>query len=249
MTERIDHERLGRTTRRRVLALVSLLVALMAVGLLSLRALKHATDEEERAISLLLAIDRFETALRDAEIGQRDYLLTGDERGYDRFEAAAKELERRREEVAEAAHGDEEFLEDVERLRESVTSRLSELRRAVTMLQDRGSEDAVELVVAIEDSAAAASLQEQRQASRAEIERRTRARAREVEGSYRVAMINLAVGGVLGILVLGVLILSMSRNLRRERMHIHELEDQRELLRATLSGIGDVVITTSRDGS
>ena len=67
-------------------------VAVVALGLLSYRGIKERTETATRTnatLQRLRELDSFLSALKDAETGERGYLITGDERYLEPYEAAS----------------------------------------------------------------------------------------------------------------------------------------------------------------
>ncbi len=96
------------------IAVVVCSVVLIATGVMAHRAIEQlsaTSDAVLRATELELDYERLLSTLRDAETGQRGYLLTNDPSYLQPYEAALREFEQRMNTVARHVQGNGESIE------------------------------------------------------------------------------------------------------------------------------------------
>ncbi len=228
-----------RLVRRDFIVLYAALALLLLIAVFSLenwRDFRLARIQEE---SSSRAFDQIEGLLSDvtgAEAGQRGFLLTGEEpylasyrRASDRTEADLKSTD---------FDGQPATVEELKRV---VRSKLEELAKTVRLRQSGDIEAAIVLVrtgLAQKETVRIRALSEQ--IIRSDITRSGR-RSRMAEQHARRLGLAATAGSTAICLFLLATIARIGRYQRRE-------QEARDLLQATLSSIGDAVITTDIDG-
>ncbi len=140
----------GANGRRKMINTFAAAGCLLAVSvavayIIGLRALELNRDLS-RESEVIRELERFVSALKDTETGQRGYLLTGDERylapyqdGQTNVTSVAEELQRL------GASGDLPA-DGVRRLRDLAVKKLAELEVTIKLRRERGPQAAVEVV-------------------------------------------------------------------------------------------------------
>src|SRR5262245_64496651 len=116
------------------IAVVVSSVVLIAAGVLARRAIEQLSatgDAVLRAKEIELDYERLLSSIRDAETGQRGYLLTNDETYLEPYEAALKELAQRMDRVAADVQADGGSTDGLATLKTLVTEKLDELAGTV----------------------------------------------------------------------------------------------------------------------
>ncbi len=248
-------------TRLRTLGLsglalaLAILVATAWASLADLRRFRESADEVEHTRRALRANRRLLDLMRDSEIGQRGFLLTGRPAYLEPYNRAVRAVpETMREVTALWA----EWPEQQGRLRELqslVTAKLAEMQRTVS-LRRQGELDAA-LAVVLSDHGR--ELMERIREVSTDLEAREYARWRAsseaLEDSVqRSHILNVAGAGFLTILVAAALLALRNSARQREQLitDLHQArqsaEEVRDLLRTSLYSIGDAVITTDDQG-
>ena len=241
-----------RTARALVFAVaLSTLVAIAYLANRDWRDLTRSRNEARTANQAAQVNERLLGALRDAETGQRGYLLTGRNEYLEPFHAAVASIDTQLATLRGFLAGQPAQLEREGRLEQLIAQKVRELRLTLEVRDSKGIAAALDLVetgrgrrtmdeiraVSGEIQAAA----EQRLAiSRADIERRS--------SQARVA--SLAGCGLLLLILVAAFVANEASYKQRETL-IAELDsanrasaEVRELLRTTFYSIGDGVITT-----
>lgn len=197
------------------------------------------------------AIDRLNTTLstlKDAETGQRGYLLTQDEGYLAPFENAKGQIDEELARLSRSLTSGERTSPDFDQLVQLTTRKLNELQKTVDLAHHGNLDQALEIVRSgegkdqmdqIRDRAARIEEREQR---RLETAQRALERADIQRNAifFTVAAVNL------------VFIAWAYRRIRHETIvranALTEIERQKDLLSVTLLSIGDAVIITDVEG-
>jgi len=94
----------------------------------------------------LLATNELISRLKDAETGQRGFILTGSEEYLEPYVAATSTIPGLLDQVTEAAGGDRELAEDARLLRQYSTEKLAELQSTISIRRQKGLGAAIEAV-------------------------------------------------------------------------------------------------------
>jgi PAS domain S-box-containing protein len=230
------------------------------IGILTYHSAAAFRLNSEQAVVSRQVVDRANallSSLKDAETGQRGFLLTGDDRYLEPYRQATAEISSALEVLArmEADRHRADQVQRVERLRPLVKDKLDELTETIELRRAQGPEAALVIVrtnrgkavmdrirtICAEIQATANGISEQQTE-----ETRT--------GATRTGLIAvLGSAAIFGFLVFATV--SVERGSHRRQQLIGALEkseDQlrqsRDWLQTTVASIGDAVITTDKRG-
>jgi PAS domain S-box-containing protein len=214
----------------------------------------RAHQREQIRREVIIDLDEITSTVKDAETGQRGFIITGDERYLVPFNDAVSRLPAEiakfksmpRIDISEA---------DVERVTQLVDQKIAELRRTVELRRTAGFEAAAEAV----GSGHGQQLMERLRAEVARLQSvKTAALEKERQASDRITWIRTIVFFAAGLLNLTVLawayrriaesIKLRDRALAEAAQRDVELKRQKDLLAVTLASIGDCVIVTDQVG-
>ena len=226
------------------LTLVVAVVVLVTAGGGVLGALRNFADANRTVLAVRdrqVALEHVLSVMRDAETGQRGYLLTQREEYLEPYTAALDEIEPLLARLAVLAEGDPPQQEALAQLRTQIATKRAELARTIELLRSGGATAALYLVMTgagkvtmdgIRDTVATMQGVEDQRAADA---LRSAATARTV-----------ALSGVAALTALGVLTLVVLLYVARRGFDQIRASEQR--LAITLRSIGDAVIATDRVG-
>lgn len=175
-----------------------------------------------RSHEVLMSLNQLLSMAKDAETGQRGFVITGDERYLAPFNEAASQLEGKLKELESLASSDSDYQKFLLTLHSAMEQKIAELRETIQLRRNEGFEPARAVVVTDRGKAAMDTIRDSVQ-SMQQIERETRRlRLREMEAAYGKALlsgiVSALVGAALTCTVAYQLHQSMSYRIRQERL-------------------------------
>jgi PAS domain S-box-containing protein len=228
-----------------MLTISSIMVALMA-GLSWKNGRDSAIAIEESAISrgIQNAAEDLLSTVKDAETGQRGYLLTGNEQYLDSYNSAVAQISTILSRLREAAAARPDQAERDKALEPVVLAKMSELAATVELRRSQGLSSALKIVETDQGKHHMDDIRGKCLSIRDAADRRVATYSAIAETSGRRMRV---VGTAGSLILLGFLAISAVTVLRglalREDLY-HQATSNAELLRVTLSSIGDAVIAT-----
>lgn len=126
------------------------ILLLLFIGLISYHNLNRLKSEADSVIfthNVLHNIEQIRGNIKDAETGQRGYLLTGLEKYLEPYYEAVYKLEENINSLKESTSHNAEMQLHIEKLETLVTEKLSELEETINLLKSNGFDAAKELVI------------------------------------------------------------------------------------------------------
>jgi PAS domain S-box-containing protein len=187
------------------------------------------------------------SAFKDAETGQRGYLLTEDPNYLKPYEDALRSITLRLA-MLKALTSDNQIQQDrLAALEPKVTARLDELRQTIALVRAGRRADALNIVRANSGKAMMDGLRTRLADMRQTEEDRLRRRGEEFRASSRAMVVSILLPAAIGIVLLCVVSYLNHRNLVARQNAADFIAEHRERLRTTLASIGDAVISTDTD--
>jgi PAS domain S-box-containing protein len=195
------------------------------------------------------------SALKDAETGQRGYLLTGKKRYLDPYNAALSSIRTHLAELKKDAAAIPASQVAVSRLEHLIAAKQAELDATIQLRETKGLDAALEIVLTGEGR----QVMQEIRTTCAAIEETARgplAAAQQAAGRSAASLRWFSVGSLLSLLALLVTAtLTIGRGTAQRKALIRELEESRknaaharDTLDLTLRSIGDAVISTDAEG-
>jgi PAS domain S-box-containing protein len=219
-------------------------VVIIAAGVVAHRSIGRLSatgDAVVRAKEIELDYERLLSALRDAETGQRGYVLTTDEKYLTPYEAALRELEQRMDTAATHVQADGGSIDAFIPLQDLVARKLAELARTIELTREGKHAAALAVVRSgegrnlmeeIRELVSKLELQQQLQVARLQADE-----AQALAASVRTTVIVSALAIALAFLLVYIV--------RRDSARVRASEIR---LATTLRSIGDAVIATDERG-
>jgi PAS domain S-box-containing protein len=212
----------------------------------------HAREQLRR--DGIARLERLESVVKDAETGQRGFIITGEPSYLQPFNQASEnlplELERLRGFPWIDINSDE-----IGRITQLIQQKMEELRSSIELRRSRGFDATVPLVRAgsgkrlMDDLRAEMTRLKERQVSA------LKADAILSDKATRVRTLVFVFGGILNIGILWWAYRRISEALRHRDVALREasmrgfeVQQQKDLLSVTLTSIGDCVMVTDKDG-
>jgi PAS domain S-box-containing protein len=225
-------------------ALVAAIVVLVLSGIIGWRAAQSSIAASEaiaRNKDTLLNLDRTLSAVRDAESGQRGYLLTDKDSYLQPYNEAVAGLPSRLSQLRASVSGDAASVAQVDRLQDAIAAKMEELAKTIQLQQSKGHAEAmaevftdrgVQLMTAVIEQISVLQSQ-QAKLFESEIHQLNAARVRVAVSVFAVRFLTLA------------LLITLVLLVRRETRQVRLSETR---LAVTLRSIGDAVIATDSEG-
>ncbi|WP_187970566.1 response regulator [Aquibium microcysteis] len=199
---------------------IGFFVVTAIVAVYTTRLLRESNQAVVQTHEVIVGLDVLLSDIRDAETGQRGYLLTGDERYLEPYFRAVSQLASRTTSVGALVAADGQQARRFEELKGYVASKFRELQETVDLFRTEGPTAAV---AALRSDRGRADMEAIRTLLSTMRETETATRARriaEMDRAYVVAFATSLLSGVLGIvltLVVGALMRRATLARRREQ--------------------------------
>ncbi len=229
------------------LAATSLLLASIGLtywaGVQALKSTRTLANQQ----SVIQHVDRLFSTLKDAETGQRGYLLTGEESYLGPYKNAVPAI---RTELAElhnlVSSGDLEG-EPVEQIDALTRQKLAELDRTIGVRRNRGLEAALAIVRTNQGKRTMDAIRAKVAEIDGEKEAAVEQAARETNRAIHHRTAVFALTALLNLAFLVWVYRRITHEIGRREAAVRETEREKQLLATTLSSIGDGVIATDTD--
>lgn len=234
-------QKLDRGLTLAVAILAALLLLNAAVSYRNTRVLNDRASWVVHTLEVQEALADVRNTLTTAEAGQAGYLLTGERRYRDAFNAAADDIQGKIQHVARLTEDNPHQQARIPQLQRLVQATMDELSRAVKSRTNQpkqaniGGRSAVAVRARLDEMVQEENdLLRQRQAS--------------TDGAYLTAVFSQLVAACLGLAAVGVVVQVGRRFLASRLQSAALLRQEREWLRVSLTSIGDAVIATDKQG-
>ncbi|HWC88693.1 MAG TPA: CHASE3 domain-containing protein, partial [Pirellulales bacterium] len=241
-----------RTFDNRLRLGIALLAAVMAVNAAlayyNIQLLYATNRQVSRSHEVLAALASVLATVKDAETGQRGFLITGNPRYLAPYDAALAAMADDLREAERLVQDDPSQQARLLKLKQYVKSKFDELKATIDLRSREGFAAAQQLVLTDagrEDMDAMRAIVAQMSAEEHE---RLALRTAQALSNRDVAIVSGLVTAGLGLLAIGVFTTLLRRHLLARVAANEALRAQKELYRTTLTSIGDAVITTDAAG-
>ncbi len=240
------------------IALVVALAVVVLIAFLSYRAwtaLSNQTDHVQVSQQIVHQTNALTSSLKDAETGQRGFLLTGESRYLEPYKRAAADIPKLLESLRKTAVTRPHQTQRIARLQPLVEAKLAELQQTIDLRQARDLDAALTVVRTDRGK----NLMDQIRSLCAEIQDGSEKRVLEYSEQARASANRLELiatfgsGGLFVLLVLATATIQTGTRrrqnlIRRLRQAEREANESRDWLQTTLRSIGDGVIATDALG-
>ena len=235
---------LGRQTRADMALSLSLsVIAIFFVlsGILSydrIRTLNDDFGQVQNTHEVMLNLNELLSTVKDAETGQRGYVLTGDEAYLEPYNAAVTHTDEQITKVRTLIRSEPEQLVRLARLREIVNSKLAELNSTVTARRDKGFAAALAIVTNNTGKSYMDQIRSQVANMQAVETQRREQRVAEAKTAYDIAVWSVIIAAAIGVVLSLVITLILIRAAAARR--------QQEWLQAGQVGISGIMMGEQR---
>ena len=197
---------------------------------------------------VLLALEDVLSLAKDAETGQRGYIITGEESYLEPYNTAVDAINSQTNVVAALTSGNPRQQARITELRSRLAAKLDELNRTIIIRRTSGAEAARSIILSGQGKSEMEAI---RGIVGEMIEEETRQRNERLyqrDRAYAAAISEGLFSGFFAIATIFAFLLLLRRHLRERERSTFIIAEQAERFRTTLASIGDGVIATDTDG-
>ncbi len=232
---------------RRLLGVLTLsgVLLLMLCGLLGYRALERLAANEQatqRSEDVTRSLEELLATVRDAETGQRGYLLTGRDEYLQPYIAGKQHIGPAVERLRRALAADGPMPASAQAAERATEAKLAELDQSIALYRSKGRDAALALVLTGQGQREMDILRASVHATELVESRHMAERTRDSARSRRVAVLAFSLSLIGACVLLGVIYVALSSDLlRRERVErsLRSSEEQERLSAAELRTLSD----------
>jgi len=231
-----------------VAATVAALLIGGIIGYRNVRELDQNRQIVTRTHEVIGSLEMLFSMFKDAETGQRGYLLTQNETYLETYKIAVDQEPVEVARLKELIGDNPEQLAVLDRLDAKIGTRLDMLKQSIDQMRQGNREAALKFIA----NGSGKALTDEIRQHVAEMVKTEQLllvqRDTEAASSYRLSMLSILSNTIVGIMLVGVIFVLTQRNIRRRYRAAVALAEQKERLRTTLASIGDGVISTNATG-
>lgn len=238
----------GRIDRPWRFLAIAIVLVIVVLFYRDFRAYQEATAQSDQTQRFIREINDLLSSVKDAEDGQRGYLLTGDRKYLEPYEKALPAIPRELDALAATAALVPREKRQVDSIRSLVFEKLAELKRTIEVRDLEGDEAAMAIM---RNGEGRYTMEEVRSAGNMLVRREDAGlyeANRILESNANNSRIIVLVGCVTLVFLLFVQGSAVDAVVREREQFARDVEDARQLLETTLSSIGDAVIVTDAAG-
>jgi PAS domain S-box-containing protein len=227
---------------------VTILLAGAVLGFVNVLRLAENARQVSHSQEVVTGARDLLSVLKDAETGQRGYLLTGDEAYLEPYDNAIRQYETVLARLDSLTAGDSNQRSRFILLRAAAEAKIAELKHTVSLIKGGDHAAALAVVQAGSGKALMDDVRDKTAAIRSAEEENLQRYAAETRQSVTTAIGTLATATLIGLVLVSLTFVLNQRNVVARQRAAEAIDERREYLRVTLASIGDAVITTDADG-
>jgi PAS domain S-box-containing protein len=237
---------------RKIMAVAGIIVVLLLINeLVSYRATRILIDHERLVSHTYQALAQLEATLstvKDAETGERGYIISGDESYLEPYRTALDEIRGHVEKLRQLTADNPTQQARIAIFERKIAERLVTLKRGIDLNKASDVEGARQLILSGLGKRQMNDLRQQVEVMESEENELLRQRSQQSRASGRNALVTDIVPNLVACVLLVLIFYIIIRDVTARKRAEEVLRQQREWLRITLSSIGDAVIATDTQG-
>lgn len=227
-------------------AVCLLLPSLVTVYLAGVMAVE-ANQRTEGELSALIQLDDLFSDLKDAESGQRAYLLTGEVSYLQPYTNAQSRVQIGLDRLRQIARTGDLPSDSVERVATLTQQKMAELDQTVQLRQDKALEAALAIVRNNSGRHIMDEMRDQIERLRTDGQNKLKEATRRANWAAAIRTLTLIGVGLLNLAFLGWALRRVSSEVGLREAAVLQTRQEKELLAITLASIGDAVIVTDAE--
>ncbi|HEX5422543.1 MAG TPA: CHASE3 domain-containing protein [Candidatus Acidoferrales bacterium] len=227
--------------------LVALLIIDAGLSYKNTRQLHQDAQLVTHTTDVIEALEEIGSTVKDAETGQRGYVITGEKSYLEPYHDALKKIHVKTTDAKSLTVDNLWQQAQLPKLDRLIAAKLDDLEQVVA-LRNKSPEAARQAILNGRGKKLMDDIRNQLSGMEQEEEHLLRTRAAQAEHEYQVAITTGVVATLLALVIFGGFIYLLRQNLMQRAKSAASLEEQREWFRTTLASIGDAVIATDTKG-
>ena len=240
------------TEKKIKIGIAILFTALVINGLVSYRATRTLIDNQQRVTHTYQVIGEIEgvlSTLKDAETGERGYIITGSDEYLEPYQSALTQIDKRVRRVETLTADNPLQQARIPILKKKIADRLEGLKTGIDLRKSADIEGAHQLIQGGSGKRMMDDLRKYIDEMEAEENGLLQQRAEESSISARAANLTFVIGNVITLFLLVAIGYVINRDVAARVLAEQEVRQQRQLLQVTLSSIADGVMACDAEGS
>jgi PAS domain S-box-containing protein len=197
---------------------------------------------------VLAALKSIISLAKDAETGQRGYLITGESSYLEPYNAALSAINEPVKALEELTLHNPTQRARIPDLKDRIANRLKILEERLVLRKEKGFEAVREAILTGRGKAEMDELRKQVDEMAAVERQLLTMRSERSEQTYRVALLTTIVADLFALVMVVAFIFLLRRHLLARDRAAAAIHEQREMFRTTIASIGDAVMTTDTQG-
>ena len=237
---------------RKLIFVIVVVAGLLAVntwlGFNNIRQMRSESMSVSRTRDILFALGDIISLAKDAETGERGYIITGEPTYLDPYNSAVARLDEQIKLLEQLTAHNPTLRGRIPALKNRIADRLRILEEGILLRKEKGFDAARQNVLMGHGKAEMDELRKQID-EMVKIEAKIREAASESSArTYQVALSSSLIADGFALVMVAGFIFLLRRYLRARDKAATAIYEQRELFRTTIASIGDAVITTDTQG-
>ncbi|HXL09609.1 MAG TPA: CHASE3 domain-containing protein, partial [Candidatus Bathyarchaeia archaeon] len=237
---------------RKLIFVIVVVAGLLAVntwlGFNNIRQMRSESMSVSRTRDILFALGDIISLAKDAETGERGYIITGEPTYLDPYNSAVARLDEQIKLLEQLTAHNPILQGRIPALKNRIADRLRILEEGILLRKEKGFDAARQNVLMGHGKAEMDELRKQID-EMVKIEAKIREAASESSArTHQVALSSSLIADGFALVMVAGFIFLLRRYLRARDKAATAIHEQRELFRTTIASIGDAVITTDTQG-
>jgi len=237
---------------RGLLSVMGLVVVLLLLNTWfayhNIRQMHDDARRVDHTQNVINALERIISFAKDAETGQRGYIITGEPRYLEVYDAAVSAINGPVRALEQLTRDNPAQQARIPVLKNRIAIRLKILEETLGLRKEKGFDAAREMILTDRGKIEMDELRKQVD-EMASVERQLlTTRSERSERTYRVALLTTVVADLFALAMVVAFIFLLRRHLLARDKAAAAIHEQREMFRTTIASIGDAVMTTDTQG-
>ena len=237
---------------RGLLSVIGLVVGLLLLNTWfayhNIRQMHDDAQVVDHTHHVLAALETIISLAKDAETGQRGYIITGEPSYLEPYNAALSAINEPVRTLEQLTRDNPAQQARIPVLKNRIANRLNILEERLVLRKEKGLEAAREAILTGRGKAEMDELRKQVD-EMASVERQLlEVRSERSQRTYKVALLTTVIADAFALVMVVAFIFLLRRHLLARDKAAAAIHEQREMFRTTIASIGDAVMTTDTQG-